>query len=256
MNLESIRSHWFAHIYEQEEQEAHIVQYLLRMFGSMPQHILEPACGGGKLCVPLAQAGHHVTGFDVDQDMLYYARQKARHFPHLHLQQADALLSAWGTGYDAVILGANLLLNIVTTWDYKQAQKQLIFRAADALRPGGRLFLDFDCPATLAAFPCNDEHLGLEGIDDRGVYGQYFIRNTSADEHTRIVKGTRRYVLTLPGQSPAELALESVKHFPTLEEVCSWLYRAGLSVTSLYGGYQNEPFDTQHQRAVIIAKKQ
>lgn len=255
MNPETIQAHWMAYLYEQTEDETELIRCMLGLLGTPPLRILEIGCGGGKLCVPLAQAGHFVTGMDSDEHMLAFARKKAMALPHLQFLHCDALHTPWGTGYDAVILGTNLLLNIITTWDYKQAQKQLIFRAADALGPEGLLILDFDCPKTLNAFRNQDEWLCMEGTDDWGTAGKYFVCNDTADEHKRMVMSRRRLELSPSGEPAFTVTLSSTKHFPTLEEVCSWLFRAGFSITGLYGGHHGEAFDAQHRRAVITAQK-
>lgn len=255
LNPTDIQAHWFAHLYEQTEDETALVACMLRLVGDVPLRMLEIGCGGGKLCAPLAQAGHDVTGMDADTHMLRYAREKALRLPQLHLIHGDALTHPWGSGYDAVILGSNLLINLTTDWDYKQAQKQLIFRAADALCPNGLMVLDFDCPETLAHFNTTHEWLCMEGTDDLGTHGRYYVCHSTADERTRTVKGQRRFELTPQAGVPFTATASSTKHFPTLEEVCGWLYRAGFTIASIYGGHNGEAFDTRHRRAVISAHK-
>lgn len=255
LNPKTLQAHWLAHLYEQTEDETELTACMLRLLGPRPLHILEIGCGSGKLCVPLADAGHFVTGMDADEHMLHFARQKAIPLPGLHLIQGDALAAPWGSGFDAVILGTNLLLNIITTWDYKQAQKQLIFRAANALRPNGLLILDFDCPEMLTAYNNQNERLCMEGTDDWGTSGKYFVCNSSAQEHTRTVRSLRHLELSPHEGTCFTVTLDSIKHFPTLEEVCSWLFRAGFTIISLHGGHHGECFDAQHRRAVITARK-
>lgn len=255
MNPEEIQAYWFAYLYEQTENEEELIACMLRLLGTEPKNVLEIGCGGGKLCAPVAQAGHQVTGMDADAHMLRHAYEKARALPQLQLVHGDALTTRWGSGYDAVLLGSNLLLNLVTTWNYKQAQKQLIFRAADALRPSGLLIVDFDCPETLAAFNNNQEWLCMEGVDDQGTSGRYFVCNATADEHTRTVKSQRHIELAPHDGKPFTVTMNSAKHFPTLEEVCSWLHRAGFTIISLQGGHNGEAFDSRHRRAVIAAQR-
>ena len=135
-------AHWYAYIYEQQEDEHELIACVKQMLGDAPLRILEPACDDGKLCVPPAQAGHDVTGFAMDEAMLQFAYAKAEHLPNLHIQQADMLATNWWHGFDAVLLCANLMVNIQTDWDdYKQAQKKLLDNARNALRPGGHLLL-------------------------------------------------------------------------------------------------------------------
>lgn len=74
MNKEFIGKHWYAYIYEQMENQTDDVDFLLQILrtqlGDYPRKILEVACGGGRIAIPLAQAGYDVTGFDADEYML------------------------------------------------------------------------------------------------------------------------------------------------------------------------------------------
>ncbi len=53
--------------------------FLKRIFfeksGSTLPRLLEPACGTGRLLVPLAKAGFVCTGFDLDQGALDYLKK-------------------------------------------------------------------------------------------------------------------------------------------------------------------------------------
>ncbi len=248
--------YWYAYIYEQEEDQTPFAQYLVRHLGQQPLRIMEAACGSGKCCIPLVQAGHQVTGIDQSEHMLARLQEKAEQLPDLHIQQADLLAKPWGTGYDAVILGSNLLLNIVTDRDYKHAQKNLLERAHEALKTNGRLLIDYDCPLALSAWtPANTEWVCFDGTDDRGTYGKYIVVNGSTNDRTRVVTGSRRWEMR-PADGAAFVHTEnSYKYFPTLEQVCTWLYRVGFTVESIHGGYHGEPFDVHHRRAVIWARK-
>jgi len=251
-----ILEHWYAWIYEMEEDETVMVEYLLRELGEAPLRIIEAACGGGKLCVPLARAGHDITGIDQDENMLYYLYAKAANMPNVHVVHRDMLAKPWGSGYDAAILGANLMVNIVTDRDCKRAQINLLERAYDALKVGGRLFIDYDCPLRLSEWiPANTEWVCFEGTDDRGTFGRYVVANGTAGDRTRIAAGRRRWEIN-PAEGEKFIHTEdSYKYFPSFEQVCAWLYRVGFAVESVNGGYDGEPFDSRHRRAVIWARK-
>lgn len=251
-----ILEYWDAWIYEQTEDESEMIEYLVREIGKTPQRIVEAACGGGKLCIPLAQAGHDVTGIDQDANMLRHLYNKAESLPNLHIVHADMLAKPWGAGYDAVILGANLMVNIVTDRDYKRAQKNLLERAYEALKVGGRLFIDYDCPLELSKWiPAITEWVCFEGADDRNTYGRYTVVNGTVNERTRTVTGGSRWEITPSDGKPFTHTQSSCKYFPTLEQTCAWLYRVGFVVESVNGGYKDEPFDLNHRRAVIWARK-
>lgn len=59
--LQEIYDKWFADLYELEETETEDVLLLLSLLGSKPLKVLEPACGSGRILVPLAKAGHQAA---------------------------------------------------------------------------------------------------------------------------------------------------------------------------------------------------
>ena len=98
MNKQFIAKHWYAGSYEQFENQTNDVEFLLKVLREQTdgtsQNILEAACGGGRISVPLAQAGHKVTGFDADEFMLLRCYRRMKDVPNITCYQADAGLDA------------------------------------------------------------------------------------------------------------------------------------------------------------------
>lgn len=246
---------WYAFLYEQQEDASPIVTHIARRLSGEKLSILEPACGGGKICGPLAEAGHEVTGFDCNASMLRYARKRASALLNLHIDQADMLCRDWGEDYDVVLLASNLMNNIDTDWEYKQAQKKLLTQAQRALKPDGLLFLDFDCPSSLRPFAEPGEWVCFEGRDDQETFGRYVVVNGTSNDHSRMVYYSRRYELRPKDAAPFSCTVRKEKHFATLEWMGAQLYRAGFTVEALYGGYGGEPFDQGHRRCVLWCRR-
>ncbi|HHW21273.1 MAG TPA: class I SAM-dependent methyltransferase [Clostridiaceae bacterium] len=140
MNRDFIARHWYAYIYEQQENQTHDVEFILdilRKHTDGPQKILEVGCGGGRICIPLAQAGHIITGFDADEHMLLRCYNRMKGMSNITCYLADALTSDWGSDFDVVVLAGNVLINIETDTDYEKAQQTFIQKAAIALKAGG-----------------------------------------------------------------------------------------------------------------------
>lgn len=55
-----------------------VIKSHLSGLGSSPLSIIEAGCGTGRMLVPLAQLGHHVTGVDHHRDSLRIGRDNAR----------------------------------------------------------------------------------------------------------------------------------------------------------------------------------
>ena len=261
MNREFIVKHWYAHIYEQFENQLSDVEFLLKVLSdhtSGPLRILEPACGGGRICIPLAQAGHTVTGFDIDEHMLLRCYNRSKGLGGLHCFKADALEEDWGDGYDVVILAGNILINIEAAENYEQAQEIFIRKAARALRRGGCLYLDFDLthdPASV--FNRLSEGSYFNGFDDLGTYGRTMSYGSVFDPVTRICSGTSHIEITQNNGERVILPEIWHKHIPTQEQVYGWITKAGLSIEQSYKNYSGEPLsmplDADTYRATIWA---
>lgn len=104
------------------------------------RRILEPACGSGRLVEALARRGYHVTGFDVSEGMLAYARRRLQD-ARLVARIERAQMQAFDCG-----MGFDLAHNFVSTFKYllHEAEARAHLRqVAAALRPGGLYVLGF-----------------------------------------------------------------------------------------------------------------
>jgi RimJ/RimL family protein N-acetyltransferase/SAM-dependent methyltransferase len=254
---DSIRSYWYAYAYDKLENNTDDAACLLRLLGDTggrALRILEPCTGGGRLLKPLADAGHTVTGFDRDEDMLSYIAGRKPRDAVWYRADALALKHSWGDGYDAVVLGCNLLLNIENADDYTSAQKAFIRKAYGALRDGGRLYLDFNLFAhPERAFTSDTPREVFRITDDHGVRGVYRILRTTYDLACQICVSICETALTYPDGTVHTHQAARYKHIPTLADVHTWLHDAGFTVEREYGGYDLRPISEDTTRAVIVA---
>jgi SAM-dependent methyltransferase len=102
--------------------------------------VLDLGCGAGRLLVPLAQAGHEVTGIDNNSNVLARCGEAlAEASASATLIESDFLADDWPDAtYDAVLLLGNTLMTIVDMHD----AVQLLQRAGQSLADGGMVILD------------------------------------------------------------------------------------------------------------------
>lgn len=251
MDRYTLMNHWYANIYDQFETHDHDINSILSMAGTVPKNILEVACGTGRISIPLAKAGHNVTGFDMDEFMLERIPAKAEGLSNFTWRQANALTDEWGGGFDVVVLSGNILVNIVTDGDYSEAQELFIQKAAKSLVPGGHLYLDFDCvnwPDMTTTE--SQKRVVFEGTDDWGTYGRYLGGGGgSYDSKTRIDISGRDYEITPQNGDPFTVTKTWLKHFPTHGEVAGWLEKHGFTIE-----WEN-PVREETYHAIIWARK-
>ena len=211
---EKIIADWSADMYEIDETGTEDVEFLLACLGTTPKHILEIACGSGRILVPLAKVGHTVVGLDLDEAMLRKIPAKAKGLDNIAWRTADAVTDDWGSGYDVVVIAGNFLMNIVSEEGPERAQQILLGKAKLALKPGGMLYIDYNhtfYPEQWYVHP--GERVIWEGTDSAGTAGRMLLCDGTYDAETGFIHSIRRYELESADGEIIRKEMPSVKHY-------------------------------------------
>lgn len=254
-NEKDIIAQWNADMYDLNETYVDDVEFALMLMGTTPKKVLEVACGGGRFLVPVAKAGHDVTGLDFDEYMLEKIAYKITN-EKIKWHKADVIYDDWGSGFDIVTLGANFLFNIVADMNYEQAQKLMIQKSADALAVGGHIFVDYaytHYPEKWFSNP--DANIIWEGTDSHGNFGKMALLDNTYDTESRIARFVRRFDMILADGSTLVQEIPSEKYFTALEQIHKWLDEAGFVIERECGDYQGNLISETTDRAIIWARK-
>ena len=254
-NEKDIIAQWNADMYDLNETYTDDVEFALGLMGTKSKTVLEIACGSGRFMVPVAKAGHDVTGLDFDEYMLGKIAGKVTN-EKITWHKADVICDDWGSNFDVVILGGNFLYNIVSDMDYEKSQQLIIQKASNALTVGGHVFID--CGYTYYPekwFNNPNANVVWEGKDSRGNFGKMILLDSVYDKESRINKFVRRFEMVLADESTLVQEIPSEKHFATLEQIHMWLMEAGFVIEQECGDYQGNPISEKTHRAIIWAKK-
>jgi SAM-dependent methyltransferase len=219
--------------------------------------VLELAVGSGRVAVPLAAAGHQVTGVDNDIHMLDRARARgavdlAGTGGSLELVEADivGLALPEGARFEFAYLALNSLLLLGT----RAAQQAAIQALADHLQPGGIAAVDVWLPDAedLARY---DGRLILEWARTEPTTGAVVTKTGSAqhDAATGVVALTSVFEEGAQGGPPARWVRHDRLRLVSAEELTGFAEAAGLRIETLAGGYDLEPFGPGSDRAVLVA---
>ena len=168
----------------------------------------------------------------------------------------DVINEEWGTGFDVVLLAVNFLFNIVSDMDYEQAQELMIRKASGALGFGGHVLIDYAYTFHPENWFHNPEpNVIWQGNDSEGNFGKMVLLNSTYDANTVITQSIRRFEMTLADGSSFVQELPVKKHFASLEQVHTWLQRAGFVIESEWGDYYSNPISETTHRAIIWARK-
>jgi SAM-dependent methyltransferase len=223
--------------------------------------ILEIACGTGRICVPLAAAGHDVTGVDIDAAMLERARANWAERQHageasgsLALVEQDALAMEIGRKFDLVILGFNSLL--VMGNGHAATQRSALEAMTRHLADDGRAVIDTWLP----------DAEDLEVYDGRTVREWTRRDPESGEQVTKSVSATfdpltRRATI----ETHFDVATRSMDrgairrttrrdevHFPTRDELLGMVESTGLDIQQIAGDYAMRPLEPDSERVIVV----
>lgn len=131
------------HSPERSEEEANALIELLEL--SPGDELLDVPCGTGRISIPMARRGIHVTGVDMTEALLDDARAAGEGLPVTwHL--GDMRHLPWSGRFDVA-------LNFWGSFGYFDDAGNAAFAAevCNALRPGGRFVIEVPATETMAA---------------------------------------------------------------------------------------------------------
>ena len=225
--------------------------------------ILELAVGTGRISLPLAVAGHRVTGVDLDPAMLARARSRLDATdPALRrrlrlvegdLTAAPAIAAVAEEGpYRLAILALNSILLLPSA----EGQRAALAAMAQALAPAGLAVVDtwLPSPADLVAF---DGRLSLEWLRTDPATGLAATKTVAAwhDPVLRLVTLMTIFEEGLPGEPPARWTRQDALRLPTVDELVGYAESAGLEVETLAGGHDLGALEPGSDRVVMLARK-
>ncbi|WP_026381149.1 class I SAM-dependent methyltransferase [Afifella pfennigii] len=123
------------------------IEFYRDLLGPPRGSVLEPACGNGRVLIPLLEAGYDIYGFDASEEMLAHCLKACRRRglrAALSRQRFEDF--AYEQSFEALILPAGSF-QLVTD---AALARRVLRRLRRALLPRGRLILDLDPLSGLA----------------------------------------------------------------------------------------------------------
>ena len=220
--------------------------------------ILEIGVGTGRIAVPLAVAGHQVTGLDTDPAMLARARERAsaagpQVARRLELLTGDARRPPAGVG---TVHLAFVALNSLMVFGDRADQGATVRAIADHLEPGGLAVVDVWLPDAedLARY---DGRLGLEYVRRDPDTGDTVTKFASAvhDPATGTVELIDIYEEGRQGEAPRRWIRNDRLRLVSADDLRAFAEDAGLVVEVIAGDYDLTPLRPGDGRAILVARR-
>lgn len=220
---------------DRNDEEAQEFMQNLVTFLDLPKKasILDLACGKGRHAVYLNQLGFDVTGVDLSENSISYARQFENDSLHFF---THCMCEPLERRFDAVF-------NLFTSLGYFEDEKdnlESIKAIKMELKPGGYGVIDFMNVEKVLNQLIPAEVKTVEGIDfhiTRQLSKGYILKNI------RFEDDDEEYSYT-----------EKVKAL-TLEDFLGYFKKAGIQLLHVFGNYQLEKFDAENSDRLILIFK-
>jgi len=217
--------------------------------------VLELACGTGRILLPLAKVGIHITGLDISGAMLEIARQKvaaAGVGDRVRLLQADMRDFALDQQFHMAFCAINSFMHLETQADQLAALR--CWRRH--LRPGGLLILDL-FPPDPNELANDDGRLIVQRIwkepDTRTIVIKQYTRQVNLAEQTLHVHFL--YDEILPDGTTRRTIVPLVMRYLGRFEAELLLDRAGYLVEAVYGSWDLDTFESGSERMILVARR-
>jgi len=217
--------------------------------------VLELGVGYGRLAVPLAAAGHVVTGVDIEPELLAAAAvRRDAASPEvrrrLSLLEGDMTALELGRRFDRVLIpysGLHCLLDDVSL-------RRCLQRVVQHLRPDGRLIFDTYLADDLHHDPEAEEgETEPEAIVELELEGRRYV----VEEQVRWQRRAQRLDTTYraaadDGSEPIEQHIP--QRYLLLDELERALAEAGMTVAEAYGDFDRRPLTPASELRVVVAE--
>ena len=225
--------------------------------------LLDVGVGSGRVAVPLAMAGHQISGIDVSQPMLALARQRAAAAgmgDRLSLVQADAATVTLAERFGLAYFSLNTFSHLLTP----PTQLAALANVRRHLRPGGRVLIDQWNPYASTAPDSSGQW--VFGYRRQAPDGHWVTQSvsSSADQAEQQLHTTIMYDEEIVAASPtrrdgggAGLRRTTVTlrlRFFYRYEVEWLLLAAGYELETVFGSYDLRSYSTEAPRLIWLAR--
>jgi SAM-dependent methyltransferase len=216
--------------------------------------ILELGCGTGRVLIPLALEGYHVTGLELSEAMLATARARAE---TARVDEQVSLIQGDMRDFEIPVRFALAFIPINTFMHCYDTQQQLsCLRCIHRhLQPGGQLVVDVFHP-DLQTLLESDGRLVSEGTvlepETGHTIHRFYTRRLDLATQTQNIT----FILDetdLAGTVRRTLFPFRMR-FVYRYEMELLLHTAGFRLETVYGSYDLDPFDSSSEKMIFVAR--
>ncbi len=211
-------------------------------------HILELCCGTGRLTLPLAQEGYHITGVDNSTSMLNKAKEKANELNlPVKFIKADIRSLDLPKVYDIIFIPFNSIHHLYTNQDFFN----VLTSVKKHLKEDGYFIVDCFNPNIHYIVHSEKEEKMIAGYstkDGRKVV----VKQTMMYENTTQINRIKWHYF-INGKFDSIQNMDMRLFFP--KELEAYLSFSGFKIIHKFGGFGEETFEDKSEKQIVVCKK-
>jgi SAM-dependent methyltransferase len=223
--------------------------------------ILELGCGTGRALLPLARAGHEITGLDHSEQMLALCREKLRGEPRevrdrVRLLTADMTSFGLDHRFALVTIPFGSFQHLLTVED----QLACLRRCRTHLLPHGALVIDLPNPDPAPLSSAREEPAVTADADSPEVVDwtqgrriRWWASVSESHSALQCYAFTVTYEIVDAGGASRRLTDTLRLRYVFRYELEHLLVRAGFRILALYGDYDRSPFADDSPAMIVVA---
>ena len=222
--------------------------------------LLELGCGTGRVLIPLARAGHRVTGVDLGTHMLARCRAKLQAEPP-GVRERVTLLEADMTSFNLDCHFAQVYCSCGTFHHLSTEEQQLacLERCKHHLLPRGTLVLDLFNPVPARSGVGSDEPASggttaeaVDWTDGRRVRCLATVVDNEGAQQWNDCEVT--YQILEPGGTVSQVTETFPMRFVLRQELEHLLARSGFRIVAVYGDHDRSTYTDESPGMIVVAK--
>lgn len=235
------------------------IDFYKKYAGDSEDEILEMGCGTGRILIPIARAGHYITGLDLSDYMLERCKEKVKKEPgevqrRINLVKSDMSDFDIGIKFKLIIIPFRAFQHLLFFEDQLKCL-ECIYKHLDN---EGKLIIDF-FQVNMSFLTNPDYMVEKEDMSEIQLSDGRKLRRTN-----RIVKQHRAeqcneseiiYYITHPQGKKERLVHAFPFRYFFRYEVVHLLARCGFRVVELFGDFDTSKLNDHSPEMIFVAKK-
>ncbi len=225
------------------------IPFYREMVAQYGDPVLEIACGTGRITIPLAQNGISITGLDVSEPMLRFARQKAASIPVIiDFHYADCRDFHLTQRFNLIFIPFNSISHL-----HDHESLALFFRNVRMhLYRYGRFIIDMFVPRFEFLMRDPNTHFPVAEYSDPEGHGHIAVTETSRYDHATQINHLKWYYSSSERREPTVVENNMRIFYP--QELELLLHYHGFEIEQKYGNYDLTPFTSDSPKQIIVCR--